>query len=105
MIDSDGAWICIHCGAMRDGGRLCDIPYEVKRILREIEGVELLDEVSRIAAATLRFSYMFLTPHFSSSIRASGALVHFLLKSPDVCHAGGDDSVRWHRLNAGWEPI
>ena len=79
--------------------------YEVKRILREIEGVELLDEVSRIAAATLRFSYMFLTPHFSSSIRASGALVHFLLKSPDVCHAGGDDSVRWHRLNAGWEPI
>ena len=45
MIDSDGAWICIHCGAMRDGGRLCDIPYEVKRILREIEGVELLDEV------------------------------------------------------------
>jgi hypothetical protein len=46
--DQGGAWICVHCGAMRDkGGRTCDIPYEVKRILRDIEGVEVLDEVSR----------------------------------------------------------
>ena len=46
VLDEAGAWICIHCGAMRHQGRLCDIPWEVKRILRAIHGVELIDEVT-----------------------------------------------------------
>lgn len=39
-----GAWIIVHCGPMRDrkGARgLCDIPFEVKKILSTIEGVTL----------------------------------------------------------------
>lgn len=32
-------------GAMRHGGRRCDIPFEVKRILCSIDGVSLQDEV------------------------------------------------------------
>jgi hydrogenase maturation factor len=39
----DGAWIIVHCGQMRSQKQpsLCDIPFEVKKILSEIPGVRL----------------------------------------------------------------
>jgi hypothetical protein len=41
----DGAWLIVHCGQMRNpvraGGAICDIPFQVKKILDEIEGVTL----------------------------------------------------------------
>lgn len=41
----DGAWIIVHCGQMRNhkhpSGGLCDIPFEVKKILSDIPGVKL----------------------------------------------------------------
>lgn len=40
-----GAWIIVHCGQMRNqktsSRELCDIPFEVKKILDAIDGVTL----------------------------------------------------------------
>ena len=52
----------VHCGPMRSGGKLCDIPFEVKKILEGIDGVSLQDEivcVPPLASGAMRFTSAF----------------------------------------------
>ena len=37
----DGAWIIVHCGPLRNRSQVCDIPFEVKKILDAFDGVTL----------------------------------------------------------------
>jgi preprotein translocase subunit YajC len=41
----ENSWVLVHCGSMRDKGDLCDIPFEIKRIFRAMDGVTVVDEV------------------------------------------------------------
>ena len=64
---ADGAWLVVHCGPMRDqssgrAGSMCDIPFEVKKILEAIDGVWLQDEIVCVppfATAMMRASLLF----------------------------------------------
>lgn len=42
---AENAWVLVHCGPMRDGGRRCDLPFEIKKILQDECNLELVDEV------------------------------------------------------------
>ena len=42
---AEDAWVLIHCGPMRDKGRRCDIAFEIKKILQDDLGLELVDEI------------------------------------------------------------
>jgi hypothetical protein len=41
---ADNAWVLVHCGPMRHGGKRRDIPFEVKKILLDLE-LEIIDEI------------------------------------------------------------
>ena len=59
---ADGAWLVVHCGPMRSSGKMCDIPFEVKKILEGIDGVSLQDEivcVPPLASGAMRFTSAF----------------------------------------------
>eukprot|EP01043_Picozoa_sp_COSAG02_P013973 COSAG02_NODE_567_length_20212_cov_18.927460_7_plen_219_part_00 len=42
---ADNAWVLVHCGPMRDNGRRCDLAFEIKKILQDDLGLELIDEI------------------------------------------------------------
>ena len=58
-----GAWILVHCGQMRNARHgLCDIPFEVKKILSSMNGVTLQvssDPLSHISTYLVKFGAHF----------------------------------------------
>lgn len=42
---AENAWVLIHCGPMRHKGRRCDLAFEIKKILQDDLGLELVDEI------------------------------------------------------------
>ena len=58
---ADNAWVLVHCGPMRDSGRRCDLAFEIKKILQDDLGLELIDEIV-------------LTPPHNTNLMRAGTL-------------------------------
>ena len=58
----DGSWILIHCGPFREKGEFCDLPFDVKVILKALPGVSIENEVvvvGPLGSAPMRWGKLF----------------------------------------------